>query len=50
MSSWNVSVRLGAWHCTVAIPWELFDTAQEACNFAVQAIIDTRDVHMEMIE
>ena len=47
MSSLNVSIRLGAWHCTVAVPWTMFDTAQEACNFAVQAVIDARDEVLE---
>ena len=40
---WNVLLRLGSWHCPVAIPRELFDTAQDANNFAVQAVIDARD-------
>ena len=47
---WRITLRLGAWHCPVSIPREMFDTAQDAMHFAVQAVIDARNVRKEMVE
>lgn len=47
---WRVTLRLGSWSCPVELSKDQFETAQDAINFAAQAVIDARDVHTEMVE
>lgn len=46
-SVWRVTLRLGAWYCPVELPKDKFESAQDAINFAVQAVIDARDEVVE---
>ncbi len=43
LTHWRISIKLGHWYCPVEVPKAKFELAQDAINFAVQAVIDARE-------